>query len=382
MDEKPHGGGLHFPNLSIEGYRGFKHLEIPELGRVTLITGRNNTGKSSTLEALRLYTNNAATHVIYDILSSREEYIREVDESERSSDPESAFNISALFHGFPRLSEDVGPIVISTNSVTRPTKLSMRLGLFVEDEDEDGNTKLVELENARIEEYEYVTALVTETEERKRTYKLDTFRRYARLSRLPRRRPSDNERMPCILVSPYSGRSTDTLALLWDGSVLSGSDKHVVEALQIIDPGISEVYMVAGEVSSRDRTAIVRARNIPQPVPLRSFGDGVNRLFALAVSMVNARGGILLIDEFENGLHYSVQFDVWRMIFKLAESLDVQVFSTTHSWDAIEAFQKAASKTPADGVLLNLTRRGEDIIPTVFVEEELAIVTRDKIEVR
>ena len=153
-----------------------------------------------------------------------------------------------------------------------------------------GTQDWFELENARIEEYAYVTALVAETEERKRTYKLDTFRRYARSSRLPRRRPSDNERMPCILVSPYSGRNTDTLALLWDGSVLTGTNKYVVEALQIIDPGISEVYMVAGEVSSGDRTAIVRAKNIPQPVPLRSFGDGVNRLFATAVSLVNARG--------------------------------------------------------------------------------------------
>ena len=382
MDESPHGGGLPFPDLSIKGYRAFKSLEVPKLGRVTLITGKNNTGKSSILEALRLYTNNAATHVIYDILTSREEFIREVDESERSSDPESAFSISALFHGFPRLSEDFGPIVISTNSVTRPTKLSMRVGWFVEDEDEDGNTKLVELEDARIEEYDYVTALVAETEERKRTYKLDTFRRYARSSRLPRRRPSDNERMPCILVSPYSGRNTDTLALLWDGSVLTGTDNYVVEALQIIDPGISAVYMVAGEVSSGDRTAIVRARNIPQPVPLRSFGDGVNRLFTIVLSLVNARGGVLLIDEFENGLHYSVQLDAWRMIFNLAQSLNVQVFATTHSWDAVESFQTAAAEAPEDGVLLRLVRKGEKIYPVAFAEDELKIIARDKIEVR
>ena len=380
MDESPHGGGLPFPDLSIKGYRGFKRLEIPKLGRVTLITGKNNTGKSSILEALRLYTNNAAPNVIYDILTSREEFIREVDESERSSDPESAFSISALFHGFPLLSEDFGPIVISTNGVTRPMKLSMRVGWFAEEE--DGNTKLVELENARIEEYQNVPALVAETEERKRTYNLDTFRRYARLSRLPRRRPSDNERMPCILVSPYSGRNTDTLALLWDGSVLTGTDNYVVEALQIIDPGISAVYMVAGEVSSGDRTAIVRARNIPQPVPLRSFGDGVNRLFTIVLSLVNARGGVLLIDEFENGLHYSVQLDAWRMIFNLAQSLNVQVFATTHSWDAVESFQTAAAEAPEEGVLLRLVRKGEKIYPVAFAEDELKIITRDKIEVR
>ena len=45
--------GLRIPDLSIEGYRGFKGLDVPQLGRVTLITGKNNTGKSSVLEALR-----------------------------------------------------------------------------------------------------------------------------------------------------------------------------------------------------------------------------------------------------------------------------------------------------------------------------------------
>ena len=89
-----------------------------------------------------------------------------------------------------------------------------------------------------------------------------------------------------------------------------------------------------------------------------------------------------MIDEFENGLHYSVQPDAWRMIFRLAQRLDVQVFATTHSSDAVEAFQEAATESPEDGVLLKLTRRGDKIHPTVFAEEELASATRYDIEVR
>lgn len=97
---------------------------------------------------------------------------------------------------------------------------------------------------------------------------------------------------------------------------------------------------------------------------------------------MNARGGILLIDEFENGMHYSVQLDAWRAVFRLAKSLDIQVFATSHSWDAIEAFQRAAAEDPEDGVLIRLSRHGEDIIPALFSESELAIATRDRIEVR
>ena len=123
-------------------------------------------------------------------------------------------------------------------------------------------------------------------------------------------------------------------------------------------------------------------KTLRDQLPLRSFGDGLNRLFAIILSLVNARGGILLIDEFENGLHYSVQLDAWNTVFRLAQSLEVQVFATSHSWDTIETFQQAASKTPEDGVLVRLTRRGDRISPTVFAEDELAVVTRDKIEVR
>ncbi len=382
MYKKTHDDGLHFPNLIIQGYRVFKSLEVPKLGRVTLITGRNNTGKSSILEALRLYANNAAPSVIYDILASREEYIREVDDSERTGDPETAFNASALFHGFPRLSEDFGPIVISTNGSTRLKKLSIRVGWFVEEEDEDEIPRLVELEDPSAEEREYITALVAETEERRRIHNLETFRRYARANRMPSRRPSDTERMPCILVSPYSGRNTDALERLWDGVALTDNEKDVVEALQIIDPSITAVSMVGGEASSEGRTAIVRSKDFPRPVPLRSFGDGVNRLFAIALSLVNARGGVLLIDEFENGLHHTVQVDVWRMIFKLAQSLDVQVIATTHSGDAVKHFQKAAAESPEEGVILRLVRKGEKLFPVAFDEDELEIITRDKIEVR
>jgi len=70
------------------------------------------------------------------------------------------------------------------------------------------------------------------------------------------------------------------------------------------------------------------------------------------------------------------------MIFKLAAALDVQVSATSHSWDAIEAFQKAVAETSEDGMLVRLARKGEDIIPAVFREDELRIATRDDIEVR
>ena len=210
------------------------------------------------------------------------------------------------------------------------------------------------------------------------TRRLESLGRVAR----QRSRPLVEERIPCMVVNPYTGEGTSVLGVLLDEIALSPREKDAIEALRIVDPRISDVRMVGPFGSSRQRTAIVGASHIARPVPLRSFGDGMSRLFAIVLSLANASGGILLIDEFENGLHHSVQLNAWRMIFGLASKLNTQVFATSHSNDAIGAFQKAAAETPEEGALVRLTRRGEETIPTVFVERELAIATRDEIEVR
>ena len=382
MKEGPPGNGLHFPDLSIRGFRGFQDLSISGLGRVTLITGKNNTGKSSILEALRLHTQNAAPSVIDDILAFREENLRGSDEREGPVDPESIFHVSSLFHGFPRLSEDFDPIVISTTGRDpRPMKLTLKAGWFTEERDADGNWRLVPSQGVLFEDPEGVAALIVQTEERIRTHRLENFARYS----YPRHRfrpisPND-VRMPCISVSSHGGEATNELEPLWNEIVLTDNERTIVEALRTIAPEIAAVAMVGGE-PSRKRTAKVRAEGIPRPVPLRSFGDGTSRLFAIALSLVNASGGLLLVDEFENGLHHTVQLKVWRMIFRLAQSLDVQVFATTHSRDAVEAFQEAAAETSDEGSLVRLSRRDDNSFSTVLAEHELAVATRDNIEVR
>lgn len=72
-------------------------------------------------------------------------------------------------------------------------------------------------------------------------------------------------------------------------------------------------------------TVLVWLRGENRPVPLTSLGDGMNRVLGIMLALIAAKGGLLLIDEVENGLHYSVQADLWRLILEMAEQLDVQV---------------------------------------------------------
>jgi ABC-type multidrug transport system ATPase subunit len=140
--------------------------------------------------------------------------------------------------------------------------------------------------------------------------------------------------------------------------------------------------MVGGEGPTPTRTAVVRSSEFSRRLPLRSFGDGLNRLFGIVLSLVNAKDGFLLIDEFENGLHHTIELGVWEAIFRLSKLLNVQVFATSHSSDAVETFQKAAALNPEDGLLIRLSKKGDVVIPTLFRDKELAVATREHIEVR
>jgi len=368
---------LKINSITLKQFRTFRDLHIDGLGRVNLLTGKNNRGKSSVLEGLRILSSGAVLSVISDILHFREEEIGRIEEEGNFADSESLFQqISGLFHGFPQLSESPKPITISANGGAQAMKVAMSVGWFPAERGPKGDYHPAP-QQTLFGDPETIAALVIEAEKGKWFLPLDSlgFRKY-----LGRRSLYSDEK-PCIFISPYSGERTAMLGNLWDKVALSDIEKDVVEALRIIDPQISAVSMI-GDPSRSGRRAIVRADNIPRRVPLRSFGDGMNRLFSLILSLVNARDGLLLIDEFENGLHYSVLLKAWRMIFRLAEILDIQVFATTHSWDTIEAFQKAAQETPEIGVLIRLARRKGDIIPLVLAEDELAIATRGRIEVR
>ena len=97
---------LRLENLSIRGFLGIKDLSIRRLGRVTLLAGRNGVGKTTVLDAVRVYAARGAFPALYQLLRRREEVSADTDR-------EGAFipDVSALFHG-----RDAGTTAISIGS--------------------------------------------------------------------------------------------------------------------------------------------------------------------------------------------------------------------------------------------------------------------------
>ena len=378
---------LKITSIHIENFRALRELDIHGLGRVNLITGRNNAGKSSLLEALRILADEASPKSIFEIIAEREEDTGESEDERNTAEIEGIFPASSIFNGFPQLPDRVPKIVISTDGDFRSNRLTMEIAGLSDERDADGNREVFDQASRQFGDPEVETVIRTESNGAPRFLREAHLTRRYRAGRFFNRPPTTKGYLnPCIHVSPYSSQSTRDMEQNWSNILLDDYQQIVVDALKVIEPNISAVAMIRSEgaYSSRDRShiAMVRAENFARRIPLRSYGDGLNRLFGIMLSLVNARSGILLVDEFENGLHWGAQLEAWKTIFELAGRLDTQVFATTHSQDAVRAFESAASATQEVGVLVRMVRRGDEAIPVVFSEPELAIVKRDNIEVR
>ena len=158
-----------------------------------------------------------------------------------------------------------------------------------------------------------------------------------------------------------------------------------MQALRLVlDHNIIGVAVIGdGDLTESKRRTVVRIEEQSRPVPLRSLGDGAVRLFGVSLALANSRGGFLLIDEAENGIHHSVQYDLWKMILRTAQENDVQVLATTHSWDCVRGFAYAAAEIGgAEGVLVRLDRDDSGLHAVEYSEEDLKVAADQGIEVR
>ena len=315
--------------LHIQNYRLFKDLTIAKLGQVNLIAGQNNSGKTALLEAIRIFANNMNVNIMANVIYLRKEY----DDSKKAESFATLFGSSEIIDlgenfSFKFNGRGWGMVVLKNGNI-RIHK---------------GNSNAFAGQLAGMDSFNYKNPL-------------------DEVVYVPF--PSDNE---------FSIR-TD----FWKKIVFNEEEKReVVDTLNIISPKkINQLAMIDGSPT-------VQLAN-GQVENLTSWGDGANRLLILGLALVNAKGKILLIDEFEVGLHYSVQEKLWAVIFAYAQKWNIQVFVTTHSKDALKSFYYV-SETPqykdmANYIKLKCKRNG-GIEAVNFDIEEMETALMGNIELR
>jgi ABC-type lipoprotein export system ATPase subunit len=384
---------LVLPSLEIRRFRAFRKLEIGRLGRVNLIVGKNNVGKSTLLEALRLFARPASFTDLIEIFATRNEIAANLDFSRGEYDVED-LPFGRLFFG--RLVTITDSFTIGPADSPQET-LTVCL-MYRNNLQDNVDQKFIDIHRDAIAKFDRSIAFMFDSEVQFLTSSRPLLYKIHRESttvgnEVVRFEPIAGtlRTIPFHSVGP-NGLSLDDIDNLWNDVSLSPREQEVITTMRIISPEVERVAMRSPDVCPRDvqyhrdtasRVPFAKIESLTAAIPLRELGDGVSRLFGIALALSHAKDGILLVDEIENGLHYSIHEKLWKLVFKTARDMNVQVFATTHSWDCIEAFQRAACEdTSSEGYLIRLGWRRDDIVATVYDENDLAIVTRDHIEVR
>ena len=373
-------GQLQLPDLTIRGFRGIDELEIPRLGRVTLLAGKNGAGKTTVLDAVRVYVYRARYEALHALLNARDEVYATIDEDGNSFlEPD----WSALFHGRD-VSQHAGIAIDAGGEMLRIEKsylsvdeVSRIAGLRF---DFLGDERLRVL-SVDFRERRQILPCFLEPDSSDIDIARDRIRRNMRHP-LVREDPSPEFNCESLGPGPLT---SEALARYWDRVALTNDEDQTVRALRLVlGDGVDRVAMVGDDKGRREwRRVVVRLSGNDRPVPLKSLGDGALRLFGVALALANSRDGFLLMDEAENGIHHSVQRDFWRMILQTAQENNVQVLATTHSWDCVRGFAQAAAEIEdAEGVLVRLDRDDYGMRAVEYSEEGLKIAAEQGIEVR
>ena len=153
-----------------------------------------------------------------------------------------------------------------------------------------------------------------------------------------RQDPIERKMSKGIYLIPGPIKSSDNVEQL---SRLRREGKHskVEEVLRYVEPRLRSIFIDAAGTPR----VFTEIEGYDKPVPISLMGTGIVRLLSITLAMSDAAGGIVLVDEIENGLHHSVMQSVWDGIAEFAREFDVQVFATTHSWECARTAQQAFS---------------------------------------
>ena len=368
---------MQLPSLTVEGFRGIRALELPSLGPVTLLAGKNGVGKTTVLEAIRVYASRGDSRNLLDLLGKREEFVLGDD---LDGDATDFPDFASLFHDH----DPVGGFDVSSTIRIHAGSVSSRLFLDLVESD-------VQLD--MFGDDMSMKELRVGVGEQRRTIQLGQFGPMRN-----RRRPIKSQKGwtiqrpdfwpdPIVLESLGPGLlNNDEVSRLWDAVALTPAEEIVINALRLVlGDGLERIAVVGGRPGafrSPERRAVAKLDYSSTPFPLKRLGDGAQRLFGISLALANCRNGILLIDEVENGIHYSIQPALRRMIFRAAEEGNVQVVAATHSWDCVASFAVAAAENPEEGTFYRLERFGDDLNAIQYNEEYLDVAAQQRIEVR
>ncbi|HJT78390.1 MAG TPA: AAA family ATPase [Gemmataceae bacterium] len=359
-----------FRSFTVKNFRCFRDLTIGNLQRVNLIAGRNNTGKTALLEALQIHSSPQDCELPFLVNQLRS------PEALRKYSQEVA---GWLFHdkqgdnGLELLSEDEEGhmrslrcwLMDAASATARFPELQRWLeSPFARLLWNSGRPWLI-LRGESDGQATMAVAVPQETE---------TGNGLGSLGNSPVTWYGPSR----FLGSGPSSSEADAAAF----SELEATNRQgeVVANLTFLEPRLKRLslLLVGGKPVIHGELC-----GVSRLVPVPFMGEGLRRLLSLLLAIAGASGGRVLVDEIENGLHYSVLKDVWKAVAQAARQAEVQVFATTHSWECVRWAHEAFAEGPAyDLRLYRLDRTPEGVAAVTYDQEQIESALFNAVEMR
>jgi len=362
-------------SLEITNFRGFKTLAVNDLDRVNLFVGKNNSGKTTILEAADLAASEDSAAAIARCAARRGEMI--IQRGERGTARYA--DIAHLFHGHEcedgasfsiEGRENNAPISVYCEVVPSDTDPQIGKRLFSDEDSLEPRSSLM-VKHSSMEEPLIAPLSITGG------LSHDYLRRM-------NSQPSPKSR-PCSFVRTETSDTFD-LQEFWDSIALTEEESNVIEALRILEPTIDRIAFLSDRAYRLHSSAggiYVKLHGLENRIPLGSLGDGIRHLLTMALALSRSRKGFVMIDEIDTGLHHSVMADMWRVLIKTAQRLDVQVFATTHSLDCLRSLAWLYNHEPSLCDMVRLHRVDNARARTVvYSPDEIEMSAKQHVELR
>jgi hypothetical protein len=369
-------------DLRISGFRGFREFAMSGLGRVNLLVGTNNCGKTSVLEAIHMLSARGTAGPLWLAQARRGELV--------DSAANRQVDVTHLVHGH-KLAPGSGFRVAGNATVGHQVLVGEFASRSVEsravvDGDDDLGDAGDELDIGSGASVLPPLALHlhwTSSSGTKRVQLGISRQGGLSLGRVASSQDTvEGVQLNSLVLITTEGLPRQEIISMFERVVLTPSEELVLRALRTIEPGIERLASIGSHARAftREPRGGLAMMVAGQRVSIGSMGDGIWRLLGIALALATARGSVLLVDEIDTGLHYSVLVDMWRLVLETARSLDVQVFATTHSRDCYEALAAVAEPGRTE-ISLQRIERGK-VEAVAFSELEIRQAAERGLEVR
>jgi AAA15 family ATPase/GTPase len=343
-----------FDTLSISHFRAFEHLDINPLARVNLIVGGNDIGKTGVLEAVFL-----ANLPSIEELKTFPFLFRRVQEKEQTWEKDNYENFWMwLFHekDFSQAWEV---------SLAIADKVNKTWGQI--ENNHEQKLKITGELNATTEVQDGEPPMSSE----------DYMSNYVRIKTI-------GKGTNLTAISAHHSEPMEDAELVNQLSV-QNNEEELISYLRFIEPNLRKLkYLRLPGHNFPYVYADVGFGKGRELIPTTQLGQVFSRMLNLFASIMVKQSQILLIDEFENGLHHNALVPIWTALGTIARERDIQIFATTHSMETIQAAHTAfgASKSyDFDVIKLRKDKNGK-AVAFILGKDEIDVAIETNFEIR